>query len=587
MTLLKEPKQVVAGIYLRVSTLDQAREGHSYEEQEKDLRRLCENRGFKIYDVYGDPGISGKYLDKRKDFQKLLNDIRCGNINTVVVWRLDRLVRGVANTIKVLSVAKEYDCNIVTSYSDLDYKSAAGKYQINMEAAHGEYELDVISERTKLGMLGAIEKGHMSHPPFGYTKDYKGEDKKKVIIDPVDSQYVVKIFDLYLSGKSYISVAEIMNKEYPGKKKFTKATIETILKNEFYVGRYHHQSLERETGQECIYSFPAIITEQTWQDAQKQYRKNQQHMKKKYTYIFMQKIKCPCCGHDVLSGSPGKSRNGSKYLYYICTKCKGVGYIPESRIEKAFVKEMSEILDYFLIADIGTIPISSTPMLVGDSTKFESELADLEKREARVKKAYFDGYMVQEEFDNEMRFMILKKEALNKEIAKQEKKDIRITDDMDISLYATLKEIKNRKSDVYYEQADKIWNRLTQEEKQKIVADYVDQIEINLDDKRNVYVTNIKIKQRKIFNLAFMFKENLMDMTVKKDNKNILVSKPKTKKEINKFITDLEKYYKVNTVEVSIDDIKFDEMNSNEVVKIMPIINTTKYQKQKYKIITV
>ena len=108
-----EPKEWIAGIYLRVSTFNQAREGHSYEEQDKDLTRLCQNRGFKIYDKYGDPGISGKYLDKRKDFQKLLNDIKTGKINVVVVWRLDRLVRGVENTQKVIRVARECNCRII------------------------------------------------------------------------------------------------------------------------------------------------------------------------------------------------------------------------------------------------------------------------------------------------------------------------------------------------------------------------------------------------------------------------------------------------------------------------------------------
>lgn len=582
-----EPKEWIAGIYLRVSTFDQAREGHSYEEQEKDLRRLCEKRGFKIYDVYGDPGISGKYLDKRKDLQKLLNDIRCGNINVIVVWRLDRLVRGVANTQKIIEVAKEYGCRIVTSWNDLDYNTAAGKYQINMEAAHGEYELDVISERTKLGMLGAVEKLHFRQPPFGYTKDKLGPDPKKMIIDEFDSKYVKRIFDLYLQGNSFETVASIIDKEYPKPKKFIASTIEAILHNEQYVGRYHYRALERETGEECVYPVPAIITEEVWQEAQQQYRKNQLHNKKKQTYIFMQKIKCPYCGHDVLSGSPGKSRNGTKYCYYICTRCKGVGYVPEIKVEEAFVKEINEILDYFMIADVGTIPITNQTKLVADENKYQQMLEDLEKRESRVKKTYFDGFIEEEEFTQEMRYIQLKKETIKKDIAKQIKKDVRITDDMDITLYSTIKEIRNREKDLYYSSAYEIWNQFDKEQKRLIVAEYVDQIEIELDSKKNVTITNIKFKDRKIFNLAFMMKEQLMDMTIKKDGKNILVSGVKTKKEIEEFIIKLQKYYKVNTVEISVDDIQFENMDANKIVKIMPIKNTTINKKQKYTIITI
>lgn len=583
-----EPKEWIAGIYLRVSTFDQAREGHSYEEQEKDLRRLCENRDFKIYDVYGDPGISGKYLDKRKDFQKLLNDIKLGRINVVVVWRLDRLVRGVANTQKVIAVAKEFNCRIVTSWNDLDFNTAVGKYQINMEAAHGEYELDIISERTKLGMLGAFEKGHFTRIPFGYTRDVNGPDKKKVIIDENDAPYVKRIFELYLQGNSCEQVKEIINQEYPGKKKFTRSGIEGMLHNEFYAGIFHCKFMEEETGEECIYETPAIIDNVTWNDMQEQYRKNQLHNKRKQTYIFMQKIKCPCCGHDVLGGSPGKSRNGEKYCYYICTRCKGVGYVPEIKVEEAFVKELNELLDYFIIADIGTMAISTKTQSSENGEMFEKMLEELEKREARVKKSYFDGYIPENEFKEEMRYTALKKESINNQIKKRVKRDVRITKDMDITTYSTLKEIEKRKNNIYYSNAQDIWNQLSKDQKRVIVAEYIDQMEIKYNPKtKDVKITHIDFRENKIFNLAFMMKEKLMDMTVKKDNKNILISPTKTKKEITEFVAELQKHYKVKTMEIDIDDIKFENMDANKIVKIMPIKNTTTYKKQKYTIITI
>lgn len=583
-----EPKEWIAGIYLRVSTFNQAREGHSYEEQEKDLRRLCENRGFKIYDTYGDPGISGKYLDKRKDFQKLLNDIRTGKINVVVVWRLDRLVRGVANTQEVIKVAKDYNCRIVTSWNDLDYNTAVGKYQINMEAAHGEYELDIISERTRLGMIGAFEKGHFPNIPKGYTRDVNGPDKKKVIIDSEYGPYMQRAAELYLQGNSCRQVEEITTKEFPHLEVLTQSGLEKAFNNPFYAGEYHCNFLEEETGEECIYETPAIWDKKTWRQLQEQHRKNQQHNRRKQTYIFMQKIKCPCCGHDVLGGSPGKSHTGVKYSYYICTRCKGVGYVPEVKIEEAFVKEINEILDYFIIADVGTIPISNKTQISENSEMYEKSLEELEKRESRVKKSFFGGYSSEDEFQKEMNYIIAKKEAINSQIKKKVKRDVRITEDMDITLYATIKEIQKRQSDLYYSQAQDIWNQLDVDQRRTIVAEYINQIEIKYDPKKkDVKITHIEFREDKIFNLAFMMKEKLMDMTVKKDDKNILVSPVKTKKEIGEFVTELQKFYKVNTMEIDIDEIEFENMDANRIVKIMPIKNTTTYKKQKYTIITV
>jgi len=577
----------IAGIYLRVSTFDQAREGHSYEEQEKDLRKLCERRGFKIHAVYGDPGVSGRKYEKRKDFQNLLDDIRTGRINVIVVWRLDRLVRGVSNTQKVIEEAKKYGCRIITSYNDVDYNTAAGKYQINMEAAHGEYELDVISERTKLGMVGALEKGHFPKFPFGYMRDTHGADPKKVIVNPDDAKFVIRMFELYLQGNSFLTVCNQMNEEYPGKKKFTRSALEKMFHNECYIGKYHCKTLEAETGEECVYPIPRIIPQEMWDEMQEQYRKNQLHNKRKQTYIFMQKIKCPHCNHEVLAGTLGRGRHGGEYCYYMCTRCNGVGYIPEPNIEKAFIREIDTLLDYYLIADVGTVTISNDVLITDDTQKYKDMLNDMTKRESRVKMAYFDGYMKADEFKSEMNFIQMKIKSIKKEMNKGVNKNVRITDDMDITMYSTIKEIQKRQSSNYFSSSEDIWCRLSKEEKRLIVADFIEDMEIKVDKKKNVTITNIKFRESKVFNLVYMMREKLMDMVIEKDNRNILVSSPQTKYEIDDFIKKLEKKYDIKTLEVSIDDIEFESMDANKVVKIMPIKNTSTYNKQKFRIITI
>lgn len=78
-----------------------------------------------------------------------------------------------------------------------------------------------------------------------------------------------------------------------------------------------------------------------------------------------------------------------------------------------------------------------------------------------------------------------------------------------------------------------------------------------------------------------------MDMVIKKDNKNILVSSPQTKFEIDKFISQLEARYDIKTLELNVDDIKFENIDANKVVKIMPIKNNSTNKKQKYRIITI
>ena len=89
----------IAGIYIRVSTLDQAREGFSLGQQEEQLKALCERKGYEVYKIYADEGISAKN-DKRPAYQSMMNDVKNGTINVIVAFKMDRLTRSVYDVVK-------------------------------------------------------------------------------------------------------------------------------------------------------------------------------------------------------------------------------------------------------------------------------------------------------------------------------------------------------------------------------------------------------------------------------------------------------------------------------------------------------
>lgn len=90
-----QKKKRLHGIYIRVSTEDQAREGFSLAEQEEKLRQLCNYKDFEIFKVYKDAGISAKDMKNRPAFQEMLEDIKKGLINYIVAYKLDRVTRSV------------------------------------------------------------------------------------------------------------------------------------------------------------------------------------------------------------------------------------------------------------------------------------------------------------------------------------------------------------------------------------------------------------------------------------------------------------------------------------------------------------
>lgn len=114
----------VAGIYIRVSTEDQAREGFSLGEQEEKLKQLCEYKDYKIYKVYKDAGISAKDMEHRPDFQQMLEDMRAGKINYIIAYKLDRVTRSVRDLEVLISDLETHHCYLVCDRDDVNTSTA-------------------------------------------------------------------------------------------------------------------------------------------------------------------------------------------------------------------------------------------------------------------------------------------------------------------------------------------------------------------------------------------------------------------------------------------------------------------------------
>ena len=120
----------VAGIYIRVSTEDQAREGFSLGEQKEKLLQLCKFKEYDVFKIYEDAGISAKDIKNRPAFQEMLADMKKGKINYIVAYKLDRVTRSVRDLEELISVLEKHNTYLVcdrdefTSFYDKVFKSA-------------------------------------------------------------------------------------------------------------------------------------------------------------------------------------------------------------------------------------------------------------------------------------------------------------------------------------------------------------------------------------------------------------------------------------------------------------------------------
>ena len=117
----------VAGIYIRVSTEDQAREGFSLGEQEEKLKALCKYKEYEIFKIYKDAGISAKDMTNRPAFQQMLEDMKAGRINYIVAYKLDRVTRSVRDLEVLISELEKHNCYLICDRDDVNTSSANRK----------------------------------------------------------------------------------------------------------------------------------------------------------------------------------------------------------------------------------------------------------------------------------------------------------------------------------------------------------------------------------------------------------------------------------------------------------------------------
>ena len=128
---MNEDKKI-EGIYIRVSTEDQVREGFSLAEQKEKLLQLCKFKEYEVFKVYEDAGISAKNIKDRPAFQQMLADMKQGKINYIVAYKLDRVTRSVRDLEELISQLEMHNCYLICDKDDINTETANGRFFVRM-----------------------------------------------------------------------------------------------------------------------------------------------------------------------------------------------------------------------------------------------------------------------------------------------------------------------------------------------------------------------------------------------------------------------------------------------------------------------
>lgn len=566
-----DDKKYVVGLYPRVSTEDQFRNGHSLGEQKERMLKLCDYKNYEVYKVYEDAGISAKDMN-RPAFQEMIQDIKDGKINKIIVYKLDRLTRSIKDLEEICTFLEENNCSLESMCEDINTSTANGKFFIRMLTILAQLEIERTSERTKFGMIGAVKKGHfVGRAPIGYDKQ-----DKKLVVNDIESEVIRRIFDLYIKGMAANAITKLLNEEKVLNRKWIPTLVDRILSNEIYIGNYvHRKTISVEESQTFIGVAPAIIEEEVFNIAQVQKQKNLKNYKRKQTYIFMQSIKCPKCD-TIMGGCSSKSHTGEKHCYYQCAKCNT--RISEKKIEKQMINFLDDMLDFFLLIDN-----TYKPYLYQDT---ESELKKcnkiidkLEIKEKRIKKAFVDGIVEEVELKDELDFIKNQKKMTEEKIKDLSIKESSEDHKNEMRLIYNLKQLEQIKYKSYHVRKNKLWDKLPKEQKQELVFKYIDNINIEIDKKKNVSIKKININKKEIKNIGYMFRENCFDLVINSNDKNLILSNYQSNEDMEKYIKSLSEFYKIK--QINFNSINLEEFNKdNSLLQIIPNKKEDRFDKE-------
>ncbi len=291
--------------------------GFSLPEQKERLELFCKLKNYEIIDYYTDEGISAKRGNYRPEYERLQNDIKSKRINTIVALKLDRITRSVYDWEDLITFLEENDAYIDCVNDEVNTTNANGKMISRLLMSVSQNEIERTSERTKIGLVGAIKEGHIpGKAPLGYKRE-----NKKLVIDYATKDIIIRIYGLYYNGNSYKTISNIFNSEKVlGKTNWRDSTIVGIIENEIYKGDYvHGKSTKHPTYYENVVE--PLISKEMWEDCQVQKKKNSRSYKRTLTYLYLQKLKCPKCNR-ILGGKATTKKNGKAYFYYYCHDCK-------------------------------------------------------------------------------------------------------------------------------------------------------------------------------------------------------------------------------------------------------------------------
>lgn len=511
-----------AGIYPRVSTIRQVKEGFSLESQRENLTNFVENQGWLVVGDYGDEGISAKNVKDRPGVKRLIEDVKAKKIDAVVLYKFDRLTRDSRDTEDFIELIQKYGILVYTlSGGYVDVSTPSGRFNTRILGAAAQFERETMIDRVVDGFIKKVKKGYSlcsGTCSYGYDRPKHQEIQT---INEKEAEVVRRIFKLYLHGKNFTEIANILNAEkirpknygkvrkkrnsneyYTVKSIFQPKTIKMILSNPNYVGkvRYGCNREQISINDAADYSnrkkgfvtdglHKAIIDEKTFNQVAEKLNKIRKVCRRplntKQMY-YLGTLYCGFCGHLLTTNRTRKVRKDgtqTEFLGYRCINrekhlCQAIG-MSHNKVEKVFLNYMDKIAD---LDEINSFEFVDSDNELELLNSYKKRLMQKNNKLNELMNLFMNDSLTFNEYKKMKNTLEIDIEELKNNILKEEKKNNYNKKTIDKSKIS--KNIKEH------------WINLTIDEKREFLNEFVEKIVIvnRSQDKANGLPEILEVK---------------------------------------------------------------------------------------------
>ena len=222
--------------YVRVSTIYE-NQIFSYESQIKYYENIIsKNNNWNLVKIYADYGISGTSINKRKEFQTMINDSLEGKIDVIITKSISSFARNSEDLLKIVRLLRNNNVGVYFEEEKIFTLRMESEFLLTVLASVAQQESLNTSNHIKLGRVAMMKEGKLNNGKKRYGYDIVDG---KLIINKAEAKIVKKVFKLYCDGYSSLKIADLLNKrKIPNVRnsKWDSGLVRYMLSNELYIG---------------------------------------------------------------------------------------------------------------------------------------------------------------------------------------------------------------------------------------------------------------------------------------------------------------------------------------------------------------